>query len=44
MSGALQRTDPRCKHDGPVSAEDTAALVQLAEIQKALAAANAAKH
>ena len=43
MSGALQRTDPRCKHDGPVSAEDTAALVQLAEIQKALAAANAAK-
>ena len=43
MSSALQRTDPRCKHDGPVSAEDTAALVQLAEIQKALAAANAAK-
>src|SRR5271168_2026018 len=34
MSGALQRTDPRCKHDGPVSAEDAAALVQLAEIQK----------
>jgi hypothetical protein len=43
MSGALQRTDPRCKHQGPVSAEDAAALVQLAEIQKALAAANAAK-
>ncbi len=43
MSGALQRTDPRCKHDGPVSAEDTAALFQLAEIQKALAAANATK-
>jgi len=43
MSGALQRTDPRCKHDGPVSAEDAAALAQLAEIQKALAAANAAK-
>ncbi len=43
MSGALQRTDPRCKHQGPVGAEDAAALVQLAEIQKALAAANAAK-
>ena len=43
MSGALQRTDPRCKHDQPVSAEDAAALVQLATIQKALAAANAAK-
>src|SRR5271168_3142728 len=43
MSGALQRTDPRCKHDGPVSAEDAAALVQLAEIQKALAVAGAVK-
>ena len=43
MSGALQRTDPRCRHQGPVSAEDAAALVQLAEIQKALAAANAPK-
>lgn len=43
MSGALQRTDPRCKHDGPVSAEDAAALAQLAEIQKAMATANAAK-
>ncbi len=39
MSGALQRTDPRCKHQGPVSAADAAALVQLAKIQKALAAA-----
>ena len=43
MSGALQRTDPRCKHQGPVSAEDAAALVQLAEIQKALATAGSAK-
>jgi hypothetical protein len=43
MSGALQRTDPRCKSAAPVSAEDAAALVQLADIQKAMAAANAAK-
>jgi hypothetical protein len=43
MSGALQRTDPRCKHQGPVSAEDTAALAQLAVIQKALASANEPK-
>jgi len=43
MSGALQRTDPRCKNAPPVSAEDTAALNQLAAIQKALAAASASK-
>src|SRR5277367_1622877 len=43
MSGALQRTDPRCKNAAPVSAEDAAALEQLAAIQKALAAAGAAK-
>jgi hypothetical protein len=43
MSGALQRTDPRCKNRGPVSAEDAAALKQLAIIVKAMAAANAAK-
>ena len=43
MIGALQRTDPRCKNRAPVSAEDTAALAQLAEIQKAMAAANAPK-
>jgi hypothetical protein len=43
MSGALQRTDPRCKNAGPVSAEDAAALAQLAAIQKALAAASAAQ-
>jgi hypothetical protein len=38
MSGALQRTDPRCKNP-PVSAEDAAALGQLGAIVKALAAA-----
>lgn len=43
MSGALQRTDPRCKNRAPVSAEDTAALAQLAEVVKAMAAANAVK-
>jgi hypothetical protein len=43
MSGALQRTDPRCKNARPVSAEDTAALAQLAAIQTALAGASAAK-
>ena len=43
MSGALQRTDPRCKNQAPVSAEDTASLAQLAAIQKALAAASEAK-
>jgi hypothetical protein len=43
MSGALQRTDPRCKNRGPVSAEDAAALEQLAVVVKAMAAANAAK-
>ena len=41
MSGALQRTDPRCKNP-PVSAEDAAALGQLGAIVKALAAAKAA--
>jgi hypothetical protein len=43
MSGALQRTDPRCKNRGPVSAEDAAALEQLAAVVKAIGAANAAK-
>jgi len=41
MSGALQRTDPRCKNP-PVSAEDAAALGQLGAIVKALAAAKPA--
>jgi len=36
MFGALQRTDPRCKNRGPVSAEDQEALRQLGEIVKAL--------
>jgi hypothetical protein len=40
MSGALQRTDPRCKNP-PVSAEDAAALAQLGAIVKAMAAAKA---
>ena len=43
MSSALQRTDPRCKKRGAVSPEDATALEQLAFIQKAMAAANAAK-
>ena len=43
MTGALQRTDPRCKNRAPVSAEDAAALEQLAIVVKAMAAANAAK-
>ena len=36
MFGALQRTDPRCKGSGQVSAEDVVALKQLGEIVKAL--------
>jgi hypothetical protein len=43
MSGALQRTDPRCKLQAPVSAEDAAALTQLGEIPKAINAASGAK-
>jgi len=42
MTGALQRTDPRCENHGPVSAEDAAALEQLAIVVKAMAAANPA--
>jgi hypothetical protein len=38
MFGALQRTDPRCKGDKPVSAEDTQALKDLEEIVKSLKA------
>jgi hypothetical protein len=41
MTGALQRTDPRCKDSGPVSAEDAAALKQLAIVVQAMAAAKA---
>ena len=43
MTGALQRTDPRCKNRGPVSAEDAAALEQLAAVVKAMAAGGAAQ-
>src|SRR5262249_41200414 len=38
MSGALQRTDPRCKNQQPVSAEDAQALKDLGEVFKALKA------
>jgi hypothetical protein len=41
MFGALQRTDPRCKNRGPVSAEDAKALEQLGEVVKAKASAKA---
>ena len=41
MFGALQRTDPRCKHEGPVSAEDQEALKQLDQVVKALKASAA---
>jgi hypothetical protein len=43
MINALQRTDPRCKNQGAVSPEDTAALEQLAVVQKAMAAANSSQ-
>jgi hypothetical protein len=43
MTGALQRTDPRCKNSGPPSAEDAAALAQLGAILKAGAAGAAKK-
>lgn len=36
MFGALQRTDPRCKGSGEVSAEDAEALQQLGAVVKAL--------
>jgi len=39
MTGALQRTDPRCKNPGPPSPEDAAALAQLGAMLKAGAAA-----
>lgn len=43
MFGALQRTDPRCKHEGPVSAEDQEALKQLDQIVKVLKASAASQ-
>ena len=36
MFGALQRTDPRCKNQKPVSPEDALALKELEEVVKAL--------
>lgn len=36
MFGALQRTDPRCKNQGPVTAEDQESLKQLEAIVKTL--------
>ena len=39
MFSALQRTDPRCKGSGTVSAEDKEALQQLGEVVKAMSAA-----
>jgi hypothetical protein len=39
MTGALQRTDPRCKNPGPPSPEDAAALAQLGALMKAGAGA-----
>jgi hypothetical protein len=39
MSGALQRTDPRCEPKTPTSDEDVAALAQLDVIVKAMIAA-----
>ena len=41
MFGALQRTDPRCQHEGPVSAADQEALKQLDLVVKALKASTA---
>jgi hypothetical protein len=38
MFGALQRTDPRCKDQKPVSPEDAQALKELDEVVKALKA------
>jgi len=42
MTGALQRTDPRCKNPVPPSPEDAAALAQLGAMLKAGAAGAAA--
>jgi hypothetical protein len=44
MSGALQRTDPRCEHKAPTSKEDVAALAQLSVIEKALNAGKSLAH
>jgi hypothetical protein len=43
MIGALQRTDPRCQSNGPVSEQDAALLAQLAEVVKTIKSPSAAK-
>jgi hypothetical protein len=43
MFGALQRTDPRCKNQQPVSAEDAQALKDLGEVVKAITASKDTK-
>jgi hypothetical protein len=43
MSGALQRTDPRCRNQPPISREDATALAQLGQIVRALNATGTAK-
>jgi hypothetical protein len=43
MTGALSRTDPRCKNSSPPSPEDAAALAQLGALMKAGAAGAAKK-
>jgi hypothetical protein len=40
MFGALQRTDPRCKNQKPVSPEDALALKELDEVVKSLKASH----
>lgn len=42
MFGALQRTDPRCKNNRPLSPEDAKALLDLGELVKTLPAEAAA--
>jgi hypothetical protein len=44
MSGALQRTDPRCGNQAPASAEDSAAFAQLGEIVKGITGDNGPAH
>jgi hypothetical protein len=39
MFGALQRSDPRCKNNAPLSAADSEALLQLGELVKTLTSA-----
>ena len=41
MFGALQRTDPRCKNNAPLSPEDAKALLDLGELVKSFNSATA---